>query len=359
MDTPSKNQTTETQAKEIFLPDFCNVRIVFSVIVIAELVAFVMALATPSSRGGGWSHLGLLSLYIQWIALCSTAALCTLRPHLAKLNNSNAAISAYGLLILITLIFSETTYWVSHNFAANTLTISMDHWEFLGRNLAICAIASFLTLRYFFLQFQLKRNIEAENQYRLQALQARIRPHFLFNSLNSIASLIRRQPERAEEAVEDLADLFRHTLNDAQATVTLSSEIEIAKRYLHMEQLRLGERLNVEWALGDTPLDATLPALTLQPLFENAIHHGIERLAEGGIIRCEGKLDRKYIRITISNTLVAETNAEPHTGLHMAVDNIRQRLQFHFKEQGRLNTKKNSQYYQVEIGFPYKPLTTP
>jgi two-component system sensor histidine kinase AlgZ len=347
-------------AQQTFLPDFCNIRIVFAVVVIAELLAIVLTLASPGSQQDHWDYLSLASLFIQWIALLSTATLCTLRPLLARLGNNNAAVAAYTLLLLITLAFSEIAYWISDNLGAGSLSINISHLEFLGRNLAICAITSFIALRYFYLQYQLTRRIEAENQYRLQALQARIQPHFLFNSLNTIASLIRRQPRQAEAAVEDLADLFRHTLDSATARVSLAQELEITRRYLQIEQLRLGERLQVEWQIDTLPDDATLPALTLQPLLENAIYHGIEKLTAGGTIQCHGSCDGKLIRLTITNPVAAGGDEEPlRPGLNMALDNIRQRLQAHFEEQGRLTVQHLAGAYQVELQLPYIPYQDP
>lgn len=348
-------ESRTTLDRQTFLPDFCNIRIVFAVVVIAELLAIVLTLASPGGRNDLWDYLSLASLFIQWIALLSTATLCALRPALARLGDGNAAMAAYTLLLLITLGFSELAYWISRHLGSGALTIQMGHLEFLGRNLAICAITSFITLRYFYLQHQLRHRIEAENQYRLQALQARIQPHFLFNSLNTIASLIRRQPRQAEEAVEDLADLFRHTLDEVTARVPLSQELEITRRYLQIEQLRLGGRLQLEWQIDTLPGDATLPALTLQPLFENAIYHGIEKLAGGGTIRCLGRFDGTLLHLTIINPVAASATEAPRPGLQMAVENIRQRLQAHFEERGRLTVTRPEGYYQVELQLPYVP----
>jgi len=340
-----------------FLPDFCHIRIVFSVIIIAELLAFVLTLATPSARGGDWDYLSLVSIYILWIALCSTALLCSLKSQLAKLNNNLAAIAAFCLLLLTTAAFSEAAFQVSLRFGAGALQINMSHLEFFSRNLAICAIASLLTLRYFYLQHQLKLNIEAENQFRLQALQARIRPHFLFNALNTIASLIRRQPQRAEEAVEDLSDLFRHTLNNTQTQLPLSTEIEIAQRYLDMEKLRLGERLSIEWDIDAIPQDASLPSLTLQPLLENSICHGVEIISQGGTITIQGQRKGNALTMTIINPLpsIDENPPRKRQGMHIALDNVRQRLQAHFQENGKLTNQQQGNSYQVELSFPYQP----
>ncbi len=359
MGQTSENESNITIAgkTETFLPDFCHIKIVFAVIIIAELLAFVLTLATPSARGGDWSYLSLISIYILWIALTSTAMLCWLRPHLARLNDNTAGLLAFFLLLLITALFSELAFQVSQHFGEGALQINMSHAEFFSRNFAICAIASLLTLRYFYLQHQLKLNIEAENQYRLQALQARIRPHFLFNALNTIASLIRRQPERAEEAVEDLSDLFRHTLNNVDARLPFSTEVEIAQRYLDMEQLRLGERLKVEWNIDAIPQDAALPSLTLQPMLENAVCHGIEPISQGGVILVHGERKGDKLKLTITNPLAeAEQGTQrKRQGLHIALDNTRQRLLAHFDEDGRLTTKQHNNQFEVTLRFPYQP----
>ncbi|MBI3773349.1 MAG: histidine kinase [Gammaproteobacteria bacterium] len=338
---------------ELFLPDFCNIRIVFAVIVIAELLAFIVTLASPAGRGGGWTQLSLLSLYIQWLALAGSGTLCLLRPWLGRLDAQRATLASYGLLIGTTLLIAEITYWGGQTLADGAVAVGMSHAEFLGRNLGISAITSFLTLRYFYLRHQLKLNVAAEHQARLQALQARIQPHFLFNSLNTIASLIRHQPRVAETAVEDLADLFRTTLKDSRELVPLATELELARRYLQIEQLRLGERLHVEWNVDQVPQDALLPTLTLQPLLENAIYHGIESLAEGGIIHVHGELKRQQINFSIRNPRANVAQAQ-HPGHHLALDNIRQRLLAHFEEDAKLETDAGDGYYEVRLLWPYR-----
>lgn len=338
-----------------FLPDFCHIRIVFAVIIIAELLAFVLTLATPSARGGDWGYLSLVSIYIQWIALSSTAILCWLRPRLARLGDNGAALAAFALLLATTALFSELAFQISQHLGRGALAIDMSHLEFFSRNFAICTIVSLLTLRYFYLQHQLRLKLQAENQYRLQALQARIRPHFLFNALNSIASLIRRQPQRAEAAVEDLADLFRHTLNRVEARLPFATEEEIARRYLDMEQLRLGDRLQVTWDTAAIPPDAALPSLTLQPLLENAICHGIEPRSRGGLIRITGRRRHDDLELTLTNPLPGpQDGPRQRQGMHIALDNIRLRLAAHFDEAGRLTTDQGGDQFSVTLRFPYQ-----
>ena len=346
---------TETPAasrSEIFLPDFCDIRIVFSVIIIAELLAFVLTLA--GSGGDKWTHLALISLFVQWIALSWSAMLCSLRRWLTQQGGNVAGAVSYGAILLTTALFSELAYWGAQKLG-DTVAIGAGHLEFLGNNLGISAIMGFVILRYFYLRHQLKLNIEAETQARIQALQARIRPHFLFNSLNAIASLIRHQPRIAEEAVEDLADLFRTNLDTRRAAVPFTEELAIARRYLHMETLRLGERLQVEWELEQMPEDATLPALTLQPLLENAIYHGIEQLAEGGTIRCQGYRKRNTIYLSVGNPVPAQEQEREHEGNRLALENIKQRLLAHFDNEGRISIDSRPEFHEVTLRFPYIP----
>ncbi len=166
-----------------------------------------------------------------------------------------------------------------------------------------------LALRYFYVTHEWRHNVELQAKARVHALQARIRPHFLFNSMNTIAALTRSNPARAEEAVQDLADLFRANLNEKRNQISLAEEIDVARTYQRMEQLRLGERLHVDWKIDSLPTDALVPGLTLQPLLENAIYHGVEPRPDGGVVTVTGEFNKGMITIVVSNPVPA---AEPH-----------------------------------------------
>jgi len=195
MKSTNTNHNPESQ-DSLFLPSFCDIRMVFAVVVIAELLAFVLVLAGQARDP--WSELGLTSLFVQWIALSSAGVLCLARPLLGRVSNTAAALTSYLLLLLTTAVISEIGYRVG----PSTQTLfSNEHAGFLFRNLGISAILSALVLRYLYVQHQWRQQIQAEAQARVQALQARIRPHFLFNSMNSIAALTRSDAERAELAV--------------------------------------------------------------------------------------------------------------------------------------------------------------
>ena len=248
----------------------------------AELLAFILTLVASSAQQNVWLNLALNSLFIQWIALGNVFVLCLSRKWLQSQGPMFIAIGSYSLSLLVTLSVSVIAVWLAIVDELNYISDAYSYSGFITRNLAISAIVSAVTLRYFYVQHQWKSNIQTEAHSRIQALQARIRPHFLFNSMNTIASLTRTNPRLAERAVEDLADLFRASLGH-QETVKLSEELEFTRRYINIEELRLGNRLQVEWQVDETiPSHATVPALILQPLVENSIYHGIEPQTSGG-----------------------------------------------------------------------------
>lgn len=358
MDTPQIGQETTdlegtVEKDDFFLPDFCNVRMVFAVILIAELLAILLALAPLDSAANRWEDLGIISLFIQWVALISAGVLCIVRPFLRKLKLNMAATASYIVLIVTTTLVSEVTFWTIRWMFVDPSAGLGWYSDFLLRNLAISAIVSAVALRYFYVQHQWAQNMEAKSQARIQALQSRIRPHFLFNSLNTIASLTSTQPELAEAATEDLADLFRGTLADTSYEVRLKDEWELAKRYLHIEKLRMGDRLNVEWHVDDLPDDALIPQLTIQPLLENAIYHGIEHIRDGGTINISGNLINNLITIIIVNPVPKETRQSSREGNQMAQENIKQRLSAVYGHQGRLNVSQSGVQYVLTISFPY------
>ncbi len=341
-------------ADDLFLPNFCGVRMVLALLVIAQLLAFILVLG-PFGNTDRWADLSMVSLFIQWTALASCGLLCLSRPILRKLGNITAACLSYILLVAVTALISEGVYWLLQSEAFGISLPTAWHREFVLRNTGISAIVSALALRYFYVQHQWKSNLESEANARIQALQARIRPHFLFNCMNTIASLTRSQPQLAEATVQDLADLFRASLSDIQQRVTLSDELALSRKYLQIEQLRLGERLTVVWDMDAIPVDALIPSLTLQPLLENAIYHGIEPLPEGGTVLISGRLENKLIHITIENPVLQNAASARPQGNHMALHNIRQRLEAYYEKQGKLSIEAAGEQgrYIIHISFPY------
>ncbi|MFI4925832.1 MAG: sensor histidine kinase, partial [Vicinamibacteria bacterium] len=188
---------------------------------------------------------------------------------------------------------------------------------------------------------------------RLQALQARIRPHFLFNSLNGVLSLVRRDPERAEEALHDMADLFRVLMRDNRDLAPLADEVELCRAYLELEKLRLGDRLIVEWNVKSMPADALVPPLVLQPICENAVYHGIEPSSQPGTVSVNIFLSKGEVHAVLRNPYRA-TGGSHHSGNKMALDNVRERLALHFDAEASLESRGGEHAYVVPIRMPYR-----
>ena len=265
---------SEREQQRGFLPDFCDVRLLFAWVITAELLALVLTLA--AFRNDFWQHLSQRSLYIQWIALMLAGSLCLLGPRLNRLGHAAAGLFAWGLGVTV-LVHLAVQRLLQGDWAPDPVS--------LAEHLAIAAIVLAVALRYLYeLHCHQEREL-AEARAQATALQARIRPHFLFNSMNTIANLTRADPALAEQVVEDLSDLFRASLADEDRRSTLGDELEMARGYLRIEAQRLGERLRVHWDLpDDLPLHAHMPPLLLQPLLENAVYHGIEPAIDGGEI---------------------------------------------------------------------------
>jgi two-component system sensor histidine kinase AlgZ len=325
---------------------------VFAVIVIAELLAFIITLLSPGVIDNPWGNLGLISMLVQWVALASAALLCLSRSLLSRMHNSAAAVVSYLLVLLVTVVVSEMAFWLMIESTLFPALTRDDHSVFLLRNLTISTVVAAVILRHLYIQFQWRQRLQSEARARIEALQARIRPHFLFNSMNTIAALTRSDPDAAETAIEDLADLFRASLNGTNEQATLGDEVELARRYLGIEKLRLGDRLLVDWQLDDLPMDARLPPLILQPLLENAIYHGIEPLPQGGTIQVSGTRVGDLIEITVSNPVPGSAARGRQNGNRIAQENIHQRLAIAFGTRAGLRSMTGAGSYQVSIQFP-------
>jgi two-component system sensor histidine kinase AlgZ len=222
------------------LPNFCGGEAMLAVLLIMQTLA-VLLLAGRLGDPQWGERLLLLSLYLHWIGLCSAAVLCLARRWMSAMKT--ALFASYGLLLLVTGTITEGAWQLAQWLELQHYLPDRGHGVFLLRSLLICAVVSALTLRYFWLQAQWRGQVRAEGEARFQALQARIRPHFLFNSLNSIAALIGHRPREAETAVEDLAQLFRAGLSGSGQRTTLREELEVTRAYLRSVSLRLVERL--------------------------------------------------------------------------------------------------------------------
>jgi two-component system, LytTR family, sensor histidine kinase AlgZ len=340
--------------EDFFIPDLCANRRVFTVVLTAELIAVTLSLARPSAFF--LTELARISLFLQWLGLTSAALLCYARPWLARTSVPRASLGAFALLMLNTALVSEAALFFGGNFGEIGLPETLfprEHWPFLLRNEGICVIAAAMLLRYFYITHEWQRHVRAEARSRIEALQARIRPHFLFNSLNTIAALTRSDALRAEEAVEDLADLFRATLRDSHSPLRLKEEFELTRVYQRIEELRLGERLKVRWDVADLPMRAFVPGLTIQPLLENAIYHGIEPLDRGGTVTVSGRVVAGNIEIVVTNPVAAARSGSERAGNRIALDNIRQRLALAYDQAATLAIEQPAGEYRVTIRFPY------
>lgn len=224
----------------------------------------------------------------------------------------------------------------------------------VARSVFLAVLAPIALLAYFEMRARALRPAVADA--RLAALNARIRPHFLFNSLNAVLSLIRAEPRRAEEALESLSDLFRAALRDPKDLVPLSEEIALARQYVELERLRLGERLRVVWDIAAVPMDTLIPPLMLQPLIENAVYHGIEPLPEGGSIRVSFSRAGDALHIVIANPAPAKAGAG---GNRMALANIRERLALSYDLEARLDIEQTDTEYLVRIALPCRTQNRP
>lgn len=340
-------ENRKLRGNDLFLPDFCHIGAVFVLVLSGQLLAFVLVLAAP---GGDdvWQALGLMSLLVQWIVLSSAAVLCLARRWLMLVSNATAAVLSYLLVLLVAALISEGAYRLLSDLSPVAIRD-----DFVLRALGIAGIVAALALRYLYVTHQWRQRLESETSARVEALQARIRPHFLFNSLNSIAAMIPVAPARAEAAVEDLADLFRASLARSGQLVPFAEELALAKGYLRMESLRLEQRLVVQWELDELPKDALLPPLTLQPLLENAVYYGVEPWVEPSLIRIQACCQQGQLRVRVTNPL-PPASAVRRAGLGIAQDNIQQRLQLAFGKAARLEASTQGNQYQVELRLPYR-----
>jgi two-component system sensor histidine kinase AlgZ len=333
-----------------FLPDFCAIRTVFVVVVTGELLAVLLSLAAVDNLREFVKILSLVSLMVQWIALTTTALLCVLKKQLLGIGNRLAGLSAFLMLLVMTALVCLLAGWIDGYLGLGRFGPDPG---ILLRGLGIAAIVGLVVLHYLYLQSLWQRHMEAESSARLQALHSRIRPHFLFNSMNTIASLTRSDPALAERVVEDLADLFRVSLGDAAKPSTLSRELDLARQYLGIEQVRLGDRLRVEWELEDLPDEAMMPPMILQPLLENAVYHGIEPADDGGKILVTGCYRRRRVNLSIRNSLPREGETSHRQGNQLALENIRARLAGVFDMEASLTESHVDGEFQVRLVFPH------
>jgi two-component system sensor histidine kinase AlgZ len=328
------------------IPDFAHKRVVASFAFFSFCSAVVISTARipwhPDPLTSFWVLQGLLA----WTCGLWLLALKLFLPVFQRWQVVRIYTTAWSVLVAIG-VFSVTLF---HGVAA--AEFANTHMPAAPSIVIVAALGAF-ALRYFYLYVNWRVNQQRGQIARSQALAARIRPHFLFNTLNTIAELTRADPEAAEHAVEDLARLYRTGLANVQHKVDLGDEINTAKSYLYIEQYRLGSRMQQSWDTDQLPKDAQLPILTLQPLVENAVYHGIEPCPDGGKLFIKGWVEDKTLCIMVSNPMPDIERSNRQKGNNMAVENIRQRLQMAFGKRASMQTEKHDQQYQVTLRFPY------
>jgi len=321
------------------LPDFRNVGVIARVLIAVNAAVLAGALFAAPDLTQALQRFVQAAALAEPLLLLVVSVLFVFSPLLRKLPYWGGFSTVVGVVIAI-----------AAGYLSSVATFLQQPIPGLLNTLALCALLAVALLVY--LRLLTKAHSPALAEARLQALQARIRPHFLFNSLNAVLALIRKDPRRAERALEDLADLFRTLMSDARTFVRLADEISLLERYAAIEQLRLGERLRITWDLDGAPADALLPPLVLQPLLENAVYHGVEpgtgnsdvlvRIAKRGE-RVLAQIENPYFEAEVQRA-----------GNRMALENIRERLQLFFDAEARIAIKAADGRYRVELEIPYR-----
>lgn len=321
------------------LPNLRNLGVALRILVITNGLFALIAIILSTNASEFVALVTGISAIAQPMLLLSVLLLYASYPLLKKLRYWHGIIAIFSIV----LFSCYSLHWLL------TQTLIFDNLLSIKRMLFYTFVVCTITLYYFNLQE--RAYSPAIDEARLQALQSRIRPHFLFNCINAVLSLIRSQPKRAETALEDMADLFRVLMADNRDLVPLAQEIALCRQYLSLEKLRLEERLIIEWKVDDMPPDALIPPLLLQPLIENAVYHGIEPLATGGKITIQIYTKRNEVHLVLSNPYSIKNTR--HIGNQMALKNIKERLTLHFDLEASLKSSLSNGEYQVHITLPH------
>jgi two-component system, LytTR family, sensor histidine kinase AlgZ len=325
------------------LPNFRSMGVTLRIVLLVNGMALLLAVAQATSWQDIIQRLIDISTLLQPVLFSSLLLLYAGNSVLAQISYRKGMVAILFAVAAVTLAI----YQLGGDLYALSIP---DHSHFSPLRYTMLGVASAaLVLAYFRLRAHALS--PALHDARLQALQARIRPHFLFNSINAVLGIVRADPKRAETALEDMADLFRMAMAHTSDLVAVREEVALARQYLELEQLRLGERLKVNWHTEDMPDDALLPPLMLQPLLENAVYHGIEPLTEGGTIDIRLYLQGKEMHLEMYNPRQVQGNH--HTGNRMALDNIRERLSMQFDLEARYTVETGKDFYRVHIMLPY------
>ena len=340
----------QAQLDNYFIPDLCRGQGLLGLLVIAGLFAVLMTLMRTGISAFDFLLLAKVALQVFWIALLSAVFLCQARRFLNHLPLREIALINFSLILLAAAICAAVAQLSSSYLLDGIWQID---YLWIINTVVIAAIPAGAILRLFYFQHQLRQQQGASQQARIEALQSKIRPHFLFNSMNSLASLISTDPDKAEETLENLCDLFRYALHDGTEGVSLQLEVDACKKYLQIEKLRLAERLQYDWDIDVDMENISVPALLLQPLIENAVFHGIQPARKGGYLKIRIYRDGEWVCIDLVNSL--ETNGEQRfqkpAGHNMAINNLRHRLDAFFNQQADLQETVKQNHYHTRMRF--------
>jgi two-component system, LytTR family, sensor histidine kinase AlgZ len=353
------------------LPNFRNLGIVLRILLISNGLAVLQAILQAKGWADVAQRLMQIVTLLTPVLLTSLLLLWAAQPWLNRLPYRQGVAATMAVVVILTLSIYE--YGSDIFDPQGGQGQYFDEARYVLLSMLVCAIL----LIYFRLRARMLSR--ALHEARLQVLRARIRPHFLFNTINAVLGIMRAQPKRAETALEDMADLFRMAMSDARDLVPLSREIKLSKQYIALEQLRIGERLGVEWQMQDVPEKALIPPLLLQPLLENAVYHGIETLPQGGSIKIVLRRSGDELRLTVENPcaergpaaggphgegehrriyepenpITQNAGRMPRSNNKMALLNIRERLDLLFDAEARYQVESGNNFYRVEIVLPY------
>jgi two-component system, LytTR family, sensor histidine kinase AlgZ len=336
----AKVQSIRQNALPDALPDFRNLGVMSRILLAVNALALLFALVRTNDVAGFSSEFAEIAGRLEPLLLAVMIVLYALSGLLRRPAYHYGVLSVFAVVLAMTAAI----------FPFEIMLGGSNGWGALAWNLACAALATGAMERYFHLRN--RAFSPAVSESRLQALQARIRPHFLFNSLNAVLSLIRRDPKRAEAALEDLAEMFRSVMADNRELIALSDELSLCRQYLNLEQLRLGERLQVAWQVEPAVERALVPPMLLQPLVENAVYHGIEPGIAPGVIEVRIGRQDKFLALHLSNPYHEEH--QHRQGNRMALANIAERLQLHFDVEASLRTGTANGRYEIDILMPFR-----
>lgn len=346
---PSQPEGAPALVNEGFLPNFCRGPVVGYVIVVAQFLAIAITVIMPRLTGRVFLDLVLVSLFVQWIALMSVSVLCLVGPFLNRLPERRALMMAYLLLLCVTAVVGQCALWVLSYLSIIPSAHPSWYLHFHAQNLTISAIVNALVLRYLVARHQLQIQTRSVERARAEILRQKIRPYFLFNSMNIIASLTRSAPAKAESAIEDMADLFRVMVNDDNDLSPIHNEISIARKYLKLERLRLEKRLKVHWTVQGLPRSVRTPVLILQLLLEHVVHNAVEQMTNTGLVHLK-------VQLREPSELMIELDApypEPSSGVDTAgLENIRLRLNDHYGDRATMTVHTGGGRILVRITHP-------